>query len=194
MADVVLFHHVQGLTPGVRALAARLAGSEHAVHTPDLYAGRTFGSVEEGFAHLRSLDAQAVACSVDSVVEALPGPLVLAGVSWGVSHAQRLAQTHPRAQGALLFEACFPVGADGFGPWPQGLPVQVHGMDRDEFFALEGDLDAARELVALAGPQRGEVFTYPGDQHLFTDESLPSYDADATASAVTRARDLLGRL
>jgi len=194
MADVVLFHHVQGLTPGVRALAAALAGDEHAVSTPDLYDGRTFASVEEGFAHLRTLDAEAVDRRVDEVVAALPGPLVYAGISWGVAPAQRLAQTRPGARGALLFEAFFRVGEDGFGPWPEGLPVQVHGMDQDEFFALEGDLDAARELVALVGPEHGEVFTYPGDQHLFVDSSLPSYDAAATATAVGRARGLLRRL
>ena len=193
MAEVVLFHHVQGLTTGVRALAAALAGSEHTVFTPDLYAGRTFDSIEAGFAHLGSLDAAAVQRQVDDLVAGLPGPLVLAGVSWGVAPAQRLAQTHPRARGALLFEACFPLGEDGFGPWPEGLPVQVHGMDRDEFFALEGDLDAARELVARAGPP-SEVFTYPGDRHLFVDSSLPSYDPAAAASAVARARELLAHL
>ncbi len=194
MVDVVLFHHVQGLTSGVRALAAELAGSEHTVTTPDLYAGRTFDSIEEGFAHLGTLDPAAVERQVDDVVAARPGPVVLAGISWGVTHAQRLAQTHPQARAALLLEACFPVGEDGFGPWPEGLPVQVHGMDRDPFFAAEGDLDAARELVALAGPQHGEVFTYPGDRHLFVDSSLPSYDPAAAALAVGRARGLLARL
>jgi len=161
MADVVLFHHVQGPTPGVRALAAQLAGDEHTVSTPDLYGGRAFDSIEEGFAHLRSLDAAAVDRQVDEFVAALPGPLVLAGISWGVSSAQRLAQTSPRARGALLLEACSPVGEDGFGPWPAGLPVQVHGMDQDRYFALEGDLEAAHELVALAGPQSGEVYHLP---------------------------------
>jgi dienelactone hydrolase len=194
MADVVLFHHIQGLTPGVRALAARLAGQEHTVHTPDLYAGRTFDSIQDGFAFRRTLDAEAVDRLVDDLVTALSGPLVFAGLSWGVSHAQRLAQTRPESLGALLFEACFPAGDDGFGPWPDGLPVQVHGMDRDEFFALEGDLEAAREIAALAGPGRGEVFTYPGDRHLFLDDSLPAYDSAAAALAVTRGREFLGRL
>ncbi|WP_432536203.1 dienelactone hydrolase family protein [Kineococcus arenarius] len=194
MTEVVLFHHVQGLTPGVRAFAAALAGDEHTVHTPDLYGGRTFVSIEEGFAHLKSLDADAVRQAVDDVEAALPRPLVYAGISWGVSHAQRLAQTRPGARGALLFEACFPLGEDGFGPWPPSVPVQVHGMDDDEFFAHEGDLAAARDLVALAGPHHGEVFTYRGDRHLFLDGSLPSYDPLATALAVDRARAFLDRV
>ena len=194
MTDVVLFHHIQGLTPGVRAFAAELAGDEHTVHTPDLYDGRTFDSIEEGFAYMKSLDADAVQRAVDDAVAALPRPLVFAGISWGVAHAQRLAQTRPGARGALLFEACFPVGEGGFGPWPQGVPVQVHGMDDDEFFAHEGDLTAARDLVALAGPELGEVFTYSGSRHLFIDSSLPSYHPSAATLAVKRSRTLLNRV
>lgn len=194
MADVVLFHHVQGLTPGLRAFAAEIAGDAHTVHTPDLYDGRTFDSIGEGFAYMRSLDADEVEREVGGVLAGLPESLVYAGVSWGVFLAQRRAQTLPGARGALLFEACFPVGEDGFGPWPPGLPVQVHGMDDDQFFAHEGDLEAARALVALVGRGRGEVFTYPGDKHLFVDSSLPSHDPAAAALAAVRARAFLDGL
>jgi len=193
MTDVVLFHHVQGLTDGLRAFAAELAGPEHAVHTPDIYGGRTFDTLEEGFAFLRTLDEAAVAAAADDAVAGLPDGVVVAGVSWGVAHAQRLAQTRPGIGGALLFEACFPAGEDGFGAWPDGMPFQVHGKDDDAFFAHEGDLAAARELVALVGPERGEVFTYPGGAHLFVDRSLPSYDAAAATLAVQRVRDFLRR-
>jgi len=193
MTDVVLVHHVQGLTPGVRAFAAALAGAEHTVTTPDLFGGRTFATLDEGLAFARTLDDTAVGRAVDDVVATLPAGFVVAGVSWGVTSAQRLAQTRPGVRGALLFEACYPLGPDGFGAWPDGLPVQVHGRDGDEFFALAGDLDAARELAAAAGPGRGEVFTYPGDAHLFVDSSLPTFDPAAAALAVERARELLAR-
>jgi dienelactone hydrolase len=36
MAEVVLFHHVQGLTDGVLAFAGELRAGGHTVHTPDL--------------------------------------------------------------------------------------------------------------------------------------------------------------
>ena len=124
-----------------------------------------------------------------------PTGLVYAGFSFGVGTAQRLAQTRPGARGALLYEACIPItGEWAFGPWPDGVPVQIHGMDEDPFFALEGDLDAARELVETVGPELAELFVYPGDQHLFTDSSLPSYDADATALVVQRSREFLDRV
>ena len=85
-------------------------------------------------------------------------------------------------------------GEWAFGPWPDGVPVQIHGMDKDPFFALEGDLDAARELVATIGSELAELFVYPGDQHLFTDSSLPSYDANATALVMQRSQEFLDRL
>jgi dienelactone hydrolase len=40
MAEVLLFHHVRGLTPGVVALADRFRAAGHLVHTPDRYGGR----------------------------------------------------------------------------------------------------------------------------------------------------------
>jgi dienelactone hydrolase len=64
-------------------------------------------------------------------------------------------------------------------------------MDADPFFAGEGDLDAARALVASA--KHGELFVYSGERHLFADASLPSYDAQATALLMRRALDFLGR-
>ena len=42
MADVVLFHHALGLTPGIVAFADELRRAGHTVHTPDLFEGRTF--------------------------------------------------------------------------------------------------------------------------------------------------------
>jgi dienelactone hydrolase len=193
MTEVLLFHHIQGLTDGVVAFADALRASGHTVHTPDLFDGRTF-DMEDGVAHTQglgeSLDARA-----DSEAEALPEALVYAGISWGVGSAQRLAQTRAGAQGALLYEACFPItGEDAFGPWPDGVPVQVHGKADDQFFAHEGDIDAARELVATVGPDKGELFVYPGKEHLFVDRSLPTYDADAAALVTQRTLQFLSVL
>ena len=195
MADIVLFHHIQGLTPGVIALRDSLADSGHTVHTPDLYAGHTFALMRDGVAYLRSLDPVAVDQQADDAVAALPEALVYAGISWGVSHAQRFAQTRPQARGAIFFDACFPTSGEGsYGPWPAGLPVQVHGMDHDEFFAFEGDLQAARELVASAGTDHAELFTYRGNAHLFIDSSLPTHDVEATQMALDRTLNFLARI
>jgi dienelactone hydrolase len=195
MTEVVLFHHVQGLTDGVRAFAEGLRFGGHTVHTPDLFDGQTAATLDEGFALMKGIGAEVLAAQLDGVLADLPDDLVYAGISYGVPTAQRLAQTRPGARGALLYEACIPVtGEWAFGPWPDGVCVQVHGMDQDPYFGREGDLEAARELVESVGPDLGELFVYPGDQHLFTDSSLPSYDAAATALVIQRSRALLDRL
>lgn len=195
MAEVVLFHHVQGLTAGVRAFAEELRAGGHRVHTPDLFDGELPATIEEGVALTRTIGDELLDGRADRVVAELPEGLVYAGFSFGAATAQRLAQTRPGARGALLYESCIPLTGDwAFGPWPDGVPVQIHGMDKDPIFALEGDLDAARELVETVGPELAELFVYPGDGHLFTDSSLPSYDADATALVVQRSRGLLDRV
>ncbi len=189
MAEVVLFHHAQGLTPGVVAFADELRRSGHTVHTPDLFEGRTFGTIEEGMRYAEEIGfPDGVIERGVRAVEGLPAELVYAGFSLGVLPAQKLAQTRPGARGALLFYSCVPASEFGSG-WPDGVPVQVHGMDADPFFAGEGDIDAARELVEQA--KDAELFLYPGDQHYFADSSLPSYDADATALLIQRVLDFL---
>jgi dienelactone hydrolase len=187
MADVVLFHHGQGLTGGVVAFADELRSSGHTVHTPDLYDGRTFGSLTAGLAYAAEIGFDHVRERAVSSVDGLPAGLVYAGISLGVMPAQQLAQTRPGARGALLLEACVPVSEFSDG-WPDGVPVQVHGMDADPYFAgegdEEGDIDAARALVEQA--RDAELFVYPGDRHLFTDSSLPSYDPAAAALVTKR--------
>lgn len=189
MAEIVLFHHAQGLTPGVVAFADQLRGAGHTVHTPDLFEGRTFDTVEEGVGHASEIGFGEVIDRGVRAVEGLSADLVYAGFSLGVLPAQQLAQTRPGARAALFFHACLSVSE--FGPaWPDGVPVQVHAMAADPFFVDDGDIDAARALVDEAAD--AELFLYPGDQHLFADSSLPSYDADASALLAQRVLDFLG--
>lgn len=195
MAEVLLFHHVQGLTDGVREFAERVGAGRHTVHAPDLYDGERADTIEAGFAIRKAIGGEQLEARTRRALAELPDGLVYGGISAGGAAAQELAQQRPGALGALLYESFVSLSADwAFGQWPDGLPVQVHGMDHDPFFALEGDLDAARELAAAVGPDVASVFVYPGDRHLFTDSSLPSYDADATALVVERSTEFLDRL
>jgi len=191
MAEVVLFHHAQGLTEGIVALADRLRDAGHTVHTPDLYDGHTFPTLEEGIGYAQKVGFDTVQERGVRAIADLPAEVVYAGISLGVMSAQLLAQTRPGARGAVMMESCVPPSEFG-APWPAGVPVQVHGMDADPFFAGEGDIDAARALVKEV--EDGELFVYPGDRHLFTDSSLPSYDADATAWLTYRVLDLLKKV
>jgi dienelactone hydrolase len=190
MADVLLLHHAQGLTEGVRAFADRLRQAGHTVHTPDLYDGKTFPTLDEGLAYARQVGFGELQQRGVGSAEGLAAELVYIGISLGVMSAQQLAQTRAGARAAVLLEACVPPSEFG-ASWPAGVPVQVHGMDADPFFAGEGDIDAARALVKAADD--GELFLYPGDKHLFTDSSLPTYDADAAALVTERVLDFLAR-
>ncbi|GAA0633099.1 dienelactone hydrolase family protein [Streptomyces thermocarboxydovorans] len=191
MAEVLVFHHGHGLTAGVREFAANLRQAGHTVHVPDLFEGKKFDTLEEGIDYAENIGFDTVVERGVAAAEALPAELVYVGFSLGVLPAQKLAQTRPDAKGALLLEACLPVSEFG-DVWPRNVPVQVHGMDADPFFAGEGDVDEARALVESAPD--AELFIYPGDRHLFTDSSLPSHDRDAAEQATRRALDFLNRL
>ena len=192
MAEVLLFHHAQGLTRGVHAFADELRAAGHTVHTPDLFDGRRFQSIDEGLAYIGKIGFDEMRERGVRLAEELPSELVYAGFSFGVLPAQKLAQTRPGARGALLFYSCLPISGEwAFGPWPDGVPVQIHGMDKDPVFVGEGDIDAAREIVEKV--RDAALFLYPGDQHYFADSSLPSYDAAATALLTRRVLEFLDR-
>lgn len=193
MAEVLLFHHAQGLTPGIRAFADDLKGAGHRVHVPDLFEGRIFPSIDEGLAYIGGIGFEEMRERGVRIADNLPEGLVYAGFSFGVLPAQKLAQTRPGACGALLFYSCLPVvGEWAFGPWPEKVPVQIHGMDNDPIFVGEGDIEAARMIVKTA--KDAELFLYPGDQHYFADSSLPSYDAAASALLMQRVLAFLDRV
>jgi dienelactone hydrolase len=174
MAEVLLFHHAQGQTSGFLAFADELRVTGHVVHAPDLYDGKTFASLDEGGGYAKEVGFATIGERGLRAADGLPNELVYAGFSLGVMCAQELAQTRPGAKGALLFSAAFPASEFG-GSWPQGVPLQIHMMEADEW-AME-DLPAARELVATV--EGAELFLYPGDRHLFADSSLPDYDEGA---------------
>jgi dienelactone hydrolase len=176
MTDVVLFHHALGLTDGVREFADQLRAAGHQVAVPDLYDGATFETLDDGSGYAAQVGFDTIIERGRLAADGLLDEIVYAGFSLGVLPAQMLAQTRPGARGALLFHACVPTSQFGC-QWPQGVPLQIHAMEADELFVAEGDLDVARDLVETT--ENAELFLYPGDQHLFADNSLPSYDEGA---------------
>jgi dienelactone hydrolase len=174
MVEILLFHHAQGQTPGLFAFAGELRAAGHVVHSPDLYDGKTFTDLAEGVGYAKEVGFGTIAERGRLAADCLPNQLVYAGFSLGVIPAQELAQTRPGAKGALLFSAALPASEFG-GSWPPGVPLQIHMMEDDEW-AME-DLPAARELADVV--EAAELFLYPGDRHLFADNSLPDYDEGA---------------
>jgi dienelactone hydrolase len=75
-------------------------------------------------------------------------------------------------------------------PVAAGCPATGPRDGSDELFVAGGDLDAARDLVKTV--EGAELFLYPGDQHLFTDNSLPAYEESAATLLMQRVLSFLG--
>lgn len=186
MTEVMLFHHVQGLTDGVRAFADELRQAGHTVHTPDMFEGRLFDTIPDGIAFAREEGFGELAGRGVAAAEQIAPDAVYAGFSFGVIAAQQLAQTRPGARGALFMYSCLPVSEFGTA-WPEGVPVQVHAKEDDPEFAE--DREAAQALVDST--DEAELFLYPGKEHLFADSSLPEYDPEAARLLLERVSAFL---
>jgi dienelactone hydrolase len=189
MAEILLFHHAQGQTEGFLAFADQLRAAGHVVNAPDLYDGKTFAKLDDGVAYAKEVGFDVILQRGAAAAEGLPAEIVYAGFSLGVMPAQMLTQTRPGARGALLLNACLPT-SEFDSPWPDGVPVQIHAMDADEWFAE--DMAAAQELVDEV--ENAELFLYPGDGHLFADSSLSDFDEEAAALLKERTLMFLERV
>jgi dienelactone hydrolase len=189
MAEVLLFHHAQGQTSGFLAFADELRAAGHTVHTPDLYEGKTYETIDDGVGHAREVGFGTLLERGVQSAEDLPSELVYAGFSLGVMPAQQLAQTRPGAKGTLLFSAAMPA-SEFSESWPKGVPLQIHMMEDDPW--VDEDLPAARELVESV--EDAELFLYPGNSHLFADDSLADYDEQAASQLKERVLAFLQRV
>jgi dienelactone hydrolase len=189
MATVLLFHHAQGQTAGFLAFADELREAGHTVHAPDLYDGNTFADIDDGVGYARKVGFDEIVRRGTASAQDLPADIVYAGFSLGVMSAQSLSQQRPGARGALFFHGCIPPSEFG-GPWPQGVPVQIHMMESDPW--AEEDLPAAEALVMEV--ENAELFLYPGSGHLFADSSLSDYDEQAAGLLKERTLAFLHRV
>jgi dienelactone hydrolase len=192
MAEVLLFHHAQGLTAGCLSFAEELRAAGHVVHAPDLYAGETFSNLADGVRHAEQVGFDTIIERARLAADGLTSEIVYAGFSLGALPAQMLAQTRPGAKGALLFHSCIPTSEFG-RPWPQGVPLQIHIMEADEWvLPPNNDLDVAHQLAETI--ETAELFLYSGDRHLFADNSLPDYDEIAATTLKQRVLRFLDDL
>ncbi|HSF26862.1 MAG TPA: dienelactone hydrolase family protein [Actinomycetes bacterium] len=192
MTDVVLIPSVLGVRPAIRQVQERL-GAGHRVHVVEVYApGLTFDDYDPAIAHWRSLGLDDTPRLIHERVSDLPAEVVYAGFSAGAALALVLAATRPGARGALALAGGPPLAALGVDRWPAGVPVQAHAMvddpfrDPDEFVGLQHDVTRAGAAF--------ELFDYPGGGHLFADEGLPEYDAEAAALMWSRVRTFLAKV
>ena len=197
MAEVVLFHSVLGLRPGVIVAAEGLRGAGHTVHTPDYYDGEVFDDLDESMRKEEALGYREIARRASEFVTRLPDGLVYAGFSLGAVHAEVLAASRPGALGAVLMHGAVPVEALGeyFGVerWPAGVPVQVHYAADDPWVEAKEEVAPLGEAVRGAGAAF-EAYTYPGSGHFFADPDLPEYDRASSEEMWRRVLAFLDRI
>jgi dienelactone hydrolase len=197
VAEVVLFHSVLGLRPGVIANADRLRAAGHTVHTPDLYDGETFDDLDDGMRKEEALGYREITRRAREAVARLPEGLVFAGFSMGVAYAELLTASRPGAVGAVLMHSAVPVEDIskyfGVDRWPEGVPVQVHYAASDPWVEAEEEVAPLRNAVTGAGADF-EEYTYPGSGHLFADPDLPEYDREASKEMWERVLAFLARI
>ncbi|MDO5633915.1 MAG: dienelactone hydrolase family protein [Micrococcus sp.] len=191
MAQIILFHHARGLTEGVRRFAELIEAGGHTVHTPDLYDGRVFETVEEGVAFAKELGTSTITARGIETIMDYPQASVVAGISLGALPAHCAAQTIPAFRACLSISAALPLNA--FAPlWPPHVALQVHLGERDPW-AVDEDLPLARSYAATAEhPDRpADLFEYDTDAHLFMDNTDPGYSKALTDLCVSRIIELL---
>lgn len=195
MVEVVLFHSVLGLRPGVSEAAERLRAAGHTVHTPDLYRGEaTFDDYKPAMAFMRAMGTDELEARTAAAVQDLPSDIVYAGFSNGGASAELLAATRPGARGALLWHAGMAVAEFGVSDWPGTVGVQVHFSRDDPFRDDEIETDPFAADVRRSGASY-EFFEYPGSGHLFTDPGLPAeYDAASAELLYRRSLAFLAGL
>ena len=197
MAEVVMFHSVLGLRPGVLGAADRLRAAVHTVHTPDLFDGEVFDDIDEGMRKEETLGYRETARRAKEAVAGLPAGLVFAGFSMGTAHAELLAASRPGASGAVLMHGAAPVEAlsEFFGVerWPEGVAVQVHYAADDPWVEAEDEVASLGDDVRGAGA-KFEEYVYPGSGHLFADPDLPEYDRASSEAMWERVLAFLDRI
>jgi dienelactone hydrolase len=197
MAEVVLFHSVLGLSPGVFSAAERLRAAGHTIHTPDFFDGEVFDDLEEGMRKEEALGFQEIARRARDSVAGLPEGLVFCGFSLGAVHAEALAASRPGALGAVLMAGAVPVEAleeyFGIERWPEGVPVQVHYAEDDPWVEAEEEVVPLGEAVRGAGAAF-EAHSYPGSGHLFFEPGVPEYDIASSEKMWERVLDFLDRI
>ena len=197
MAEVVLFHSVLGLSPGVFSAAERLRAAGHTLHTPDFFDGEVFDDLEEGMRKEEDLGFQEIARRARDSVASLPEGLIFCGFSLGAMHAEALAASRPGALGAVLMAGAVPVeGLEeyfGIERWPEGVPVQVHYAEDDPWVEAEEEVVPLGEAVRGAGAAF-EAHSYPGSGHLFFEPGVPEYDLASSEEMWERVLDFLDRI
>lgn len=185
MATVIFFHSVYGLRSLEHEAVERAQAAGHKAFAPDLYDGLIARSIEEGFEFKDEIGWPTICERAEWALAGLPASTVLAGFSMGVAVAASLWPKREKTAGILFLHGIASIADSA----RKGLPLQLHLADPDPFEPAE-EVAAWRQAVERSGTA-AEIFRYPGGGHLYTDASLPDYDAKAADLTWKRVIDFL---
>ena len=188
MATVIFFHSVYGLRSLEHEAVERVQAAGHKAFAPDLYDGLIARSIEEGFEFKDEIGWETICERAEWALAGLPASTVLAGFSMGAGVISSLWPKREKTAGILLLHRVAPIAENA----RKGLPLQLHLAEPDPF-EPEEDVAAWRQAVERSGTA-AEIFRYPGGGHLYTDASLPDYNARAADLTWKRVIDFLGAI
>jgi len=186
MATIIIFHSVLGLRSIEQSTAAWLRGSGHDVLTPDLFAGRTAPTPNDGFVIMDDIGWDTIRDRARAVLATVPSTAVLMGFSMGAGVISSIWPERRDASAVILVHGLADIPPD-LNP---NTRVQAHVADPDPFVhasQLEG--------WKRADPEAVQLFRYSGLQHFFTDPSLDEFDglgAKQVWDRIARAANSLG--
>jgi len=185
MAVIVIFHSVLGLRSIEHSTAAWLRAIGHDVLTPDLFAGRTASTPNDGFVIMDDIGWDTIRDRARAVLATVPSTATLMGFSMGAGVISSIWPERRDAAAVILVHGLPDIPAD-LNP---NTRVQAHVADPDPFVhasQLEGWM--------RADPAAVQLFRYPGLQHFFTDPLLDEFDALGTDQVWDRVERFLTAL
>lgn len=179
MATVAIFHPDLGVREGVRDAARRLTEAGHVAHIVDYYGnGQAFDDHASAGAYVNSVGFPALMQAALDAVADLPDGFAVIGFSNGGGMAEYVA-TRRQVRQAVLGSGTLPIAMVGAETWPRTTAVQIH-YAIDDPFRNEAWLESVVASVQESGALLERYTDYPGSGHLFTDPTLPDYDATNT--------------
>jgi carboxymethylenebutenolidase len=190
---VVIIQEWWGLNDQLKGVCDRFAGEGFVALAPDLYRGELTKEPDEAGKLMMSLNIERAAKDMSGAVSYLKAHdavnsdgIGVTGYCMGGALALRLAAM--RGDEVVAVSPYY-----GVIGWPQApvdwsamtAAVQGHYAENDDFASPAAVAQFADELRALG--KTVEIFTYPGTQHAFTNDTRPEvYDAQATEAAFAR--------
>jgi len=196
---VIVLHAWWGLTEPFREVCDRLAEAGFVALAPDLYHGKTTGTVEEAEVLAAALDQDVERWRGDiaGAIQFLRqhnatklaggrGKLAFVGFSLGDAYALDMSVRMPdQIAAVVVFYGSYP----GLDYRSAKAAYLLHFAEDDPFEPPESVAQMEQELEAAGRPVT--VFTYPGTKHWFFEENRPEYDAGAARLAWERTIEFL---